>query len=231
MGQKVNPKAFRLNSSVNWSSLWFNNRDYADMVRKDVDVRKFLKKKLKEASVERIEIESRGNDTTVNITAARPGVIIGRGGAGIEGLKAELVKKFFPKQPNVKINIKEVDNPNLSAEVVLQSMVADIEKRMPFRRVLKQAIDRVMKAGAQGVKVRVAGRLNGAEIARAEKLTTGRVPLQTIRADIDYARAAAHTTYGAIGVKVWIYRGDVFEKEKAAKAAPRVVKNYKGPKE
>jgi len=214
MGHKVNPKSFRLGLNITWLSKWYNLKDYADLVRDDVLIRRFLQKKLKEAGIDRIEIERSPTQMSIIITAARPGIIIGRGGTGIEEIKKELKKKF-PKaneKQNIKLNIQEVDNPNLSAAVMLNFMTADIEKRMPFRRVMKQAIDRVMKAGAQGVKISMSGRLNGAEIARTENLSEGKIPLHTLRANIDYSRGAAHTTYGAIGVKIWIYKGDVFEK-------------------
>jgi small subunit ribosomal protein S3 len=216
MGQKVNPKAFRLGQHVGWSSVWYaKSKDYAGLVRQDVLLRKFLKKRLKEALVEKVELENRPNGTTVTIIAGRPGVVIGRGGAGIENLRQEIIKKFFTKggKHDVSINIKEVENPSLSAEIIMQNIITDIEKRLPFRRAMKHSIERVMKSGALGVRLCLSGRLNGAEIARREMLSKGRVPLHTIRADIDYARGAAHTTYGAIGVKVWIYKGEVFAGE------------------
>lgn len=213
MGHKVNPRAFRIGQSFGWSSKWFAGKNFADQVKADVSIRKYIKTKLKGSGIDRIEIERSSNDLVLNITCARPGLVIGRAGAGIESLKKEIQDKFFNGKQSVKINIKEVDNPNLAAEVVLESFIADIEKRMPFRRVMKQGIDRVMKAGAKGVKIIMSGRLNGAEIARTETLTQGKVPLHTFRADIDYARAAAHTTYGAIGVKVWIYKGEYFIKK------------------
>lgn len=212
MGHKVNPKAFRLGQTLTWSSRWFSDKNYADFLKEDILIRKFIKKILKEAVIEKVEIERSANQIAIFITAARPGVIIGRGGTGIEELKKKIITTCFKNNPkqNLKLNITEIDNPNLSSEAMLHFMCADIEKRMPFRRVMKQAIERVMKAGALGVKIIMGGRLNGAEIARVETLSQGKVPLHTLRADIDYARGVARTTYGAIGVKVWIYKGDVF---------------------
>jgi len=212
MGHKVNPKVFRIGQSVNWSSRWFSSKNYADLLKQDILVRKFLKKKWKEAGIEKVDIERTPAELTLIIAAARPGLIIGRGGAGIEEIKKEILIKYFKNAvKNLKINIQEVENPNASAPIMVNSITQDIEKRMPFRRVMKQTIERVMKAGALGVKVMVSGRLNGAEIARTEMLSQGKVPLHTIRADIDYSRGVARTTYGAIGVKVWIYKGEVFE--------------------
>lgn len=220
MGQKVNPKAFRIGITKSWDSKWFAKRDFSSYLKQDIVIRKYLKKKLKEAGVAKIEIERSAEKINIIIHAVRPGVIIGRSGVGIEQLKEELVKKIFNKEEtktpgkiNLHINILEVDKPNLNAQVVLDNIIADLEKRIPYRRVMKQSIGRVNRAGAKGVKVIVAGRLNGAEIARTETLTEGMIPLHTLRADIDYARGAAHTIYGKIGVKVWIYKGEVFNKD------------------
>ncbi|MCX6785290.1 MAG: 30S ribosomal protein S3 [Candidatus Komeilibacteria bacterium] len=213
MGHKVNPKGFRLGQSITWSSRWFSKKKYPEMLREDILIKKFLAVKLKEAVLDKIDIERTPAEITIIITAARPGVIIGRGGAGIEEIKKAVSEKFLKNvKQNVKVNIQEVDNPNLSAPAIIHFIIADIEKRMPFRRVMKQSIERVKKAGALGVKVRISGRLNGAEIARTETLSEGKVPLHTLRANIDYSRGTARTTYGAIGVKVWIYKGEVFEK-------------------
>jgi small subunit ribosomal protein S3 len=230
MGKKVNPRIFRMGLSERWSSRWFAGRDFAELLKQDIFIRKFLKKELQEAGLDRVEIErSRGN-ITINISAAKPGLIIGRGGSGIEELKAKIQKKFLSKDFKLQVNITEVSVPNLSANVVLQSMKDDIEKRIPFRRVLKQTIEKVMKAGAKGVKVMVSGRLNGVEIARREKLVKGKVPLQTLRANIDYSRGVAATVYGAIGIKVWIYKGEYFSKktepENKIKPATKTVKLF-----
>ncbi len=235
MGQKVNPKAFRLGQHITWSSIWYAKpKDYAALVRQDVLLRKFLKKKLKESLIDKIEIENRPNGTTISISAGRPGVVIGRGGAGIENLRKDIIEKFFSTgtKRDVSINIKEVENPSLSAEIVVYNIATDIEKRMPFRRVMKHVIERVMKAGAQGVRLCLSGRLNGAEIARQEILSKGRVPLHTIRADIDYSRGAAFTTYGAIGIKVWIYKGEVFageEKKESGKILEKLQNRSRFP--
>ena len=219
MGQKVHPKAFRLGIINTWSSKWYaspRNRAYQSQLKSDVEMREWLTKELKEASVDHVDVERSPSSVSVVIHTAKPGVIIGRAGAGAEELKKKLLSKFFPKRSkvNVKLNIIEVSRPNLCSAIVLQGMAADIEKRMPFRRVLKMAVERVTKAGALGVKVMVSGRLNGAEIARREMLSSGSVPLQNLRADIDYAQGFAQTIFGAIGIKVWIYRGEVFDRER-----------------
>lgn len=180
------------------------------MYRQDIEVRSFLEKRLKDAGIEHIRIDRTANALTITITAAKPGFIIGRGGTGIEELRKNLQKKFLDRKTNLQLNIQEIKHPGLSAPIVLQGMVADIERRIPFRRVLKQAVEKVQKAGALGVRVQVAGRLNGAEIARTEHIGAGKIPLQNLRADIDYAQGFAQTIYGTIGVKVWLYRGQVF---------------------
>jgi small subunit ribosomal protein S3 len=219
MGQKVNPKIFRMGITKSWDSKWFAKRNFPLLLRQDVAIRKFLKRKIKEAGLAKIEIERSAENINIIVHAARPGVIIGRAGAGIEELKKELRKTVFDKKEtkipgklNFNINIMEVDKPNLNSQIVLDNIIADLEKRIPFRRIMKQAISRVMRAGARGVKVYVSGRLNGAEIARREVLGEGSIPLHTLRADIDYSRGHAQTIYGKIGVKVWIYKGEVFNK-------------------
>ncbi|MFA5128920.1 MAG: 30S ribosomal protein S3 [Patescibacteria group bacterium] len=213
MGQKVHPKIFRTGQSqiYTWNSKWFAKKDYVARLRQDVDIRDFLKKTLKEAAVAKIEIERTANAVTVIIHSAKPGLIIGHAGTGIEDLRKKIKEKFLDKKTTLNLNVQEVQNPSTSAEVVLQSMIADIEKRIPFRRVLKQSIGRVERAGAKGVKVVASGRLDGAEIAREETLSWGKIPLHTLRADIDYAGGAAFTIYGAVGLKVWIYKGEVFK--------------------
>lgn len=213
MGHKVHPKVFRVGVIYGWDSKWFSKRDFAKFLQQDLEIKKFIKKELKEASVAKIEIERSNAAVTVVIHSGKPGVIIGRGGQGVEELKKKIKAKFLDKKTNLNINIQEVGNPSLSAELIVQSMVADLEKRIPFRRVMKQAIQRTEKADIKGIKVVVGGRLNGAEIARTEKLTAGKLPLHTLRADIDYSRGVARTTYGALGVKVWLYKGEVFKKD------------------
>ncbi len=227
MGKKINPKVLRLGITKTWQSKWFGSgKKYIKNVQEDIKIRKYLIKELKEAGVDRVEIERDAKKITINIHTAKPGLIIGRGGSGIEDLKKKIHDKFLKnfRMSEINLNIQEVDRPNLSAQIVVQSMIIDIEKRMPFRRVMKQAISRVEKAGALGVRIIVSGRLNGAEIARSEMLSSGKVPLHTLRADIDYARGVASTTYGAIGIKVWIYKGEVFEKEQEGKAGEVVGK-------
>lgn len=222
MGHKINPKVMRVGITRTWPSKWFASaRAYSDQVKQDVLVRKYLIKDLREAGIDRVEIERpSGKKIVISIFTAKPGLIIGRGGAGIEDLKKRLHTKFLKnfRRNEIGININEVDRPNLSAQVVAQSMVLEIEKRLPFKRVMKQAIGRSERSGALGIKVMLSGRLNGAEIARTEMLISGKLPLQTLRADIDYARTAAHTTFGLIGVKVWIYRGEIFDKREEAGA-------------
>ena len=217
MGQKVHPKIFRTGIIYGWDSKWFSQREFPKLLQQDVKIRTFLFERLKEALVDRIEIEQTPRAMTITIHSARPGAIIGRGGTGIEDLKkalrAMLVKKATDKL-NLNVNVIEVTKPSLSAQLLLQSMIADIEKRLPFRRVLKQHMDRAQKGGAKGVKLAIGGRLNGAEIARREKLSWGSVPLHNLRADINYASGFARTLYGTIGIKVWIYRGEIFDVEK-----------------
>lgn len=212
MGQKVHPKAFRLGVNIGWKSRWFADKNYAAYLEQDIKIRKWLMKKLKDAGVAGIETERSGADMTVIISTSKPGIVIGRGGAGADELKKEIKKKFMDKKVKLNLNIFEVDKPFLSAQIVCDGIIEQLEKRIPFRRSVKRAIEQVIQAGAKGVKVIVGGRLNGAEIARQEKFSQGSVPLHTLRADVDYARGAAHTTYGAVGVKVWINRGEVFKK-------------------
>ena len=218
MGQKVNPRIFRIGVIRKASSKWFAQKNYAKYLQEDVKIREFLKKKLKEARVARIEIERSAQTVLVIIYTSRPGVIIGRGGAGIESLKKEVKRKFLnDRKVTLNISIQEVEKPDMDAELVLQNMIEQVEKRVPYRRVMKRGIESVIRAGAEGVKIIMAGRLNGVEIARTETLVEGKIPLHTIRADIDYARSTANTTYGSIGVKVWVYKGLVFKNEQENK--------------
>lgn len=213
MGQKVHPRIFRLGTIGTWKSKWFAKRDYAALLEQDIKIRKYLAKKLRDAGLASIETERSGGKMTLNLYSSKPGIIIGRGGAGAEDLKKDIKKRFLgKKKTQLNINIHEVAKPDLSANIVCQSIIDQLEKRMPFRRVAKRAIEQVMQAGAKGVKINLGGRLGGAEIARQEKFAQGSIPLHTLRADIDYGRNAAHTTYGTIGVKVWINRGEVFKK-------------------
>ncbi len=215
MGQKVNPRIFRIGINKTWDSKWFSDKNYSTLLRQDVLIRKHIKNKLKDAAVDKIEIERPAGNINITIYSGKPGMIIGRAGAGIEELKKEIQNKFLGKKFSLNLNIQEITKPDLSAQIVLQSMIADIEKRIPFRRVMKQALSRIERAGALGARVVVAGRLNGAEIARTEKLSWGKIPLHTLRADIDYARSFARTIFGTIGIKVWINRGEVFNKKES----------------
>lgn len=214
----------RIGTIYGWDSKWFNRKNYKETLRQDIELREFLKKELREAALDRVIIERGSNQLTLGIHSGKPGFVIGRAGSGIDVLKQKIKDTFFRgTRTTVTINVIEVGNPTLSAQITAQNMIADLEKRMPFRRIMKQTVDRAQKAGALGVKVQLAGRLNGAEIARTEALTWGSVPLQNLRADIDYASEPARTIFGAIGVKVWIYRGEIFEGEepKQAPAPPK----------
>lgn len=220
MGKKVNPNVMRLGVTKTWPSIWFESgKTYIKNVQQDVAIRKHLIKTMREAGVDRVEIIRSLNKITIDIHTAKPGLIIGRGGNGVEDLKKKIHDQFLRnfRMGEINLNIKEANRPQLSAQIAVQTTIMELEKRMPFRKVMKQLLGRVERAGALGVKVVISGRLNGAEIARTEKLVWGKVPLQTLRADISYARGAAHTSYGAIGIKVWIYKGEVFEKEKDGK--------------
>jgi small subunit ribosomal protein S3 len=216
MGKKVNPRIFRMGMSEKWRSRWFAGRDFAKFLEQDITIRKFMKNKLREAGIDRVEIERSHGEISINISAAKPGLIIGRGGSGIEDIKKQIIQKFLGKDTKIKINITEISVPNLSAAVIVESIREDVIRRIPYRRVMKQNIDKVMKAGAQGVKIILAGRLNGVEIARSEKLINGKIPLQTLRSNIDYSRGVANTIYGVIGIKVWIYKGQYFDKKAKA---------------
>ncbi len=216
MGQKVHPKAFRLGITKEWNSKWFAGRNFAALLEEDVRIRKAVSTLLKDAGISRVEIERSANTLTVTIATSRPGVVIGKGGAGVEVLRKALVKiiRSVKGKGALKLNVEEVGRPYLDAQIVAKGMVDQLLKRLPFRRILRTTVEQVQRAGADGVRVMMAGRLNGSEIARTEHLAWGSIPLQTLRADIDYGRAAARTTYGTIGVKVWIYKGDVFEQPK-----------------
>lgn len=210
MGHKVHPKIHRIQVIYTWDSRWFGKKKYAKFAEQDVRIREFLMKKFKDAHIDSIRVERGPKNMTVTILAGKPGFIIGRGGQGLEDLKKQIEKEFLQMSLKVKLNIQEIKNPALSAAVIAQTVVTEVEKRMPFRRVMKQSIEKAMKSGAQGVKICLSGRLNGADIARAEKLAAGKVPLITLRSDIDYAAYEAMTTYGKIGVKVWVYHGEIF---------------------
>lgn len=211
MGQKVNPVGLRIGIIRDWESRWFAGKDYGALLLEDLKIREFLKKKLKDAAVSHIEIERAANRVSVTIHTAKPGMVIGKGGSEVDALRDQLAKMTGKK---VHINIQEIKNPELDAILVAESIAQQLERRVSFRRAMKQAIQRTMRAGAKGIKTVVSGRLGGAEIARTEGYSEGTVPLHTLRADIDYGTAEAHTTYGRIGVKVWIYRGEVLPAKK-----------------
>ncbi|TAK89640.1 30S ribosomal protein S3 [Patescibacteria group bacterium] len=208
MGQKVNPRSLRLQLDKDWSSKWFASKDYADRLIEDVNLRRAVAKKLsRRAGVARVDIERSANQVTVTIYTAKPGVVIGRGGSGAEELKKELNKLIGAP---VKVSIEEIKRPETNAKLVAENIAGQLERRISFRRAMKMAVENAMKSGAKGAKVMVAGRLNGAEMGRREKVAQGSIPLHTLRADIDYAHAEARTTYGVIGVKVWVHKGTKF---------------------
>ncbi len=224
MGHKVHPIVFRLGTTTTWPSRWFAREGlYRDQLRQDLGLRDYFRKALKDAALNRVDIERSRGALSVTLYTAKPGLVIGRSGTGIEDLKKKVLKEFFPgkaKSVQFNLSVQEVGRPALEATLVAQGVIQELERRMPFRRVLKMAIERVKKAGALGVKIAVSGRLNGAEIARREWLGWGKIPLTNLRADIDYCQSSAHTTAGAIGVKVWIYRGDVFEQDRLSQYQP-----------
>ena len=215
MGQKTHPYGFRLGYNKGWRSRWFAKKEYADLLHEDVILRKQLKDRLKSAGVDAIDIERAANKLVVRIYTARPGIIIGRKGSEIDKLKAEVQKRT---KREVHIDIQEVHRPELDATLVAESIALQLEKRVAFRRAMRKAVDSALRFGCKGIKVRVAGRLNGAEIARKEWYLQGRLPLQTLRADIDFGTAEAQTTYGVIGVKCWIYRGEILPAKKRDEA-------------
>ena len=210
MGQKIQPTGFRLPVTRNWNSRWFaGHKDFAKMLNEDVKVRQFLKKKLKTAAVSRVLIERPAKNARITIFSARPGVVIGKKGEDIEALKTKLASMMGVP---VHVNIEEIRKPEVDAQLIAESITQQLEKRIMFRRAMKRAMQNAMRLGAQGVKIMSAGRLNGAEIARREWYREGRVPLHTLKADIDYGFAEANTTYGIIGVKVWIYKGEILSR-------------------
>ncbi len=207
MGQKISPTSFRLSVNKDWKSRWFGAKKYPQFLKEDVAIRKFLEKKLKNMSVDKVEIERSPDVLSITISTARPGLVIGRGGTGIEDLKADIAK-LIKRKTAVRLDVQEFKNPETSARIMAEQMTEQVEKRMPYRRVLKQTLAKIMaNRGIKGAKVRMSGRLDGKEIARTEHLEEGSLPLQTLRAVIDFAEATAYTTYGTVGVKVWIHKG------------------------
>jgi small subunit ribosomal protein S3 len=216
MGQKTHPKGFRLGVIENWDSRWFANRDYSELLHEDIRVRRFLKKRLYHAGISRIEIERAANKAKINIHTARPGIVIGKKGVEIEKLKTDL-NKLMRKE--TYINILEVRRPDIDAQLVAENVALQLERRVAFRRAMKEVVARAMRMGAQGVRIQSSGRLGGSEIARREWYREGRVPLHTLRADISYGFAEAKTTYGIIGIKAWVMRGDVLTREEEQRQA------------
>ncbi|SEC20049.1 30S ribosomal protein S3 [Paenibacillus sp. GP183] len=216
MGQKVNPVGMRIGVIRDWESKWFAGKDFGTLLMEDVKIREYLKKKLKDSAVSHIEIERAANRVNVTIHTAKPGMVIGKGGAEVEVIRTYIASLSNKK---VHINIAEIKNPEIDAILVAEAIAQQLERRVSFRRAMKQAMQRTMRSGAKGIKVATSGRLGGAEIARTEGYSEGTVPLHTLRADIDYGTAEAATTYGRIGVKVWIYRGEVLPTAKK-KAQP-----------
>uniref|UniRef100_A0A7C5Z547 Small ribosomal subunit protein uS3 n=1 Tax=Caldicellulosiruptor owensensis TaxID=55205 RepID=A0A7C5Z547_9FIRM len=215
MGQKVHPKGFRLGFIRDWDSRWFaNDKDFEKYVLEDYKIRRHIKEKLYNAGISRIEIERAAKRVKVIIHTAKPGIVIGRAGSGVEALRKELEKLTGGK--TISLDIKEIKVPELDAQLVAENIAAQLEKRVSFRKAMKQAMARALRSGAKGIKTMVSGRLGGADIARTEWYKEGRIPLQTLRADIDYGFAEAHTTYGRIGVKTWIYKGDILPQKAAA---------------
>lgn len=206
MGQKVHPYGFRLGITKTWRSRWFAKQDYAKLLREDLELKDALRERLKAAGVSSIEVDRPGNKLRITIQTSRPGIIIGRKGAEIEKLKQDLAKKM---NREIFIDIQEVHKPELDAQLVSESIALQLEKRVAFRRAMRKSVDSALRFGCKGIKVRVSGRLNGAEIARTEWYLQGRLPLHTLRADIDYGFTEAHTTYGVIGIKCWVYKGEI----------------------
>lgn len=207
MGQKTHPYGFRLGITKPWKSKWFTNKDYSKLLVEDGYIRKTIKDKLYTSGISRVDIERKANNILVTIYTAKPGMVVGKQGKGIEELKEHLSKKFGKK---IQMDVQEIKNIDLEAQLVAENVALQLEKRVAFRRAMKQAISKTMKSGAKGIKIMCAGRLGGVEIARTEWIKEGRIPLQTLRADIDYGFAEADTVFGKIGVKVWICRGEIF---------------------
>jgi len=221
MGHKINPTSFRLSITDTWKSKWFSKTNYQQLLKEDIKIREYLEKHLKKSGLVRIDIERTNNGlVTVIIKTTKPGLIIGKGGAGIEELKKKVKQKLGIKK-ELKVNIEEVRDVNLQAQTIANGIAEQLEKRVAFRKLMKQNLEQIMNAGAKGAKVAIGGRLNGADIARTEHLSSGKIPLHTLRADIDFARSTAFTTYGTVGVKVWIYKGDIFDIKKSEIRNPK----------
>ena len=227
MGHKINPTSLRIKITESWKSKWFSKSNFAKQLKEDVRIREYLELHLKKAGLVRIDIERLNDGTiTVIIKTTKPGIIIGKGGAGIEELKKKIKQKLGIKQ-DLKVNIEEIKDVNLQSLVIANGIAEQLEKRVAFRRLMKQSLEQIMNAGAKGAKVAIGGRLNGADIARTEHLSAGKIPLHTLRANIDFARSTAFTTYGTVGIKVWIYKGDVFVKRVPNGKVIKIDKNDK----
>ena len=209
MGQKIHPIGLRVGIIRDWEAKWYAEKEYAEYLHEDLKIRKFISSRLADAAVSTVEIERAAKRVNVSLHTAKPGMVIGKGGSEVENIRKELVKLTGRKPNEIHINIVEIKKPDLDAKLVAEGIARQLENRVAFRRAQKQAIQRTMRSGAQGIKTQVSGRLNGADIARAEGYSEGTVPLHTLRADIDYAWEEADTTYGKLGVKVWIYRGEI----------------------
>ncbi len=219
MGNKINPTSYRLGITDTWKSKWFSKTNYVEQLREDIQIREFIELHMRKAGLGRVDIERKGDGTiTVSVSLTKPGLVLGRGGAGIEELKKRIKTKLKIKK-DLKVNVDQINDVNMHAAVIAGGIAEQLEKRVAFRRLMKKALEDVMQSGAKGIKVAIGGRLNGAEIARSEHLSAGKIPLHTLRADIDYAKATAHTTYGTLGIKVWIYKGDIFEKKETKQEA------------
>lgn len=212
MGQKVNPVGIRIGVTRTWSSRWFARRGYADLLLEDIRIRKYLSKKFESAGVSKVEIERAAKNIKINIFSSRPGIIIGKKGAGAEALKDELIRHCQMKSGEPVLNVFQIKKPDVEAQLVAAGIKQQLERRVSFRRAMKKALQNATKAGAKGIKVQCSGRLGGADMSRTERYHEGQVPLHTLRADIDYGTAEALTTYGLIGIKVWVYRGEILEK-------------------
>ena len=213
MGQKVNPVSFRLGINRTWDSRWYANEDYADLLHEDLEIRKFLKKRLSQAGIGKIVIERPAKKARITIHTARPGVVIGKKGADIEKLRQEITKMT---DGEVHLNIVEIRKPEIDAQLVAENIAQQLQRRVAFRRAMKRAVQSAMRLGAQGIRINCAGRLGGSEIARMEWYREGRVPLHTLRADVDYGQVTSHTTYGTCGVKVWVFKGEIMEHDPMA---------------
>lgn len=226
MGQKVHPVGFRLGIIRDWEAKWFAEKEYSQLLHEDLKLRQLIRQRLAAAAISRIEIERSANQVTVTVHSARPGIVIGKSGAKVEELRQELEKMT---QKKVRLNIQEIQVPELDAHLVAKNIAEQLTRRVSFKRAMKQAVSRSMQRGAKGIKVVIAGRLGGAEMSRREREVAGKVPLHTLRADIDYSTAEALTTFGMIGVKVWIYKGEVLPEKKAAASATKTTQTAPEP--